>query len=194
MKKEMKKERMKTMKKQLTITTKAISFLLALVLLFSVNITNVSARSIRKTWYKSIVSGHARYVTCDGTSYYTGNYSHFKVIDVNRDGTKELLLSTTSSAYLGSGEDALLLTYYKGEIRGMKHFGGDTGETLYYQKRTKSFVHYENQSGRNHLEIFRMSKGRLVKVREKRGSFFSISAMYFKYVRRSTRLSYNQCY
>ena len=100
--------------------------LLSLILLISMSSTAFAKTYTRKNWYKQVLNSQngayrvktinpygkeARYKTKKCSSY-----KYYKVMDMNKDGTKELLLSTSKNGTF-YGNSVLVLTYYKKKVK-----------------------------------------------------------------------------
>ena len=90
-----------------------------------------------------------------------GNYSYYKVIDVNKDGNPELILSTTDQAFIGAEDKACLMINDAGEPKVIKEIGEAGGESFYYDENEKLLTCFSRLSGESHLEICQLKDGEL---------------------------------
>ena len=107
-------------------TKKIIATLLSLILLVSISTTTFAKTYTGKTWYKQVLnsqSGTYRVKTINPYGKEAGyktkkrsSYKYYKVVDINKDGTNELLLSTSKNGTF-YGNSVLVLTYYKKKVK-----------------------------------------------------------------------------
>lgn len=112
----------KVMKKTKRITAILLSF----ILLISMSTTAFAKTYTGKNWYKQVLnkqSGTYRVKTINQYGKEAGyktkkrsSYKYYKVVDINKDGTKELLLSTSKNGTF-YGNSVLVLTYYKKKVK-----------------------------------------------------------------------------
>lgn len=104
---------------------------LSLILLFSLNTTTFAKTYTGKNWYKQVLSsqkGTYRVKTINPYGKDVGyknkkrsSYKYYKVVDINKDGTNELLLSTSKNGTF-YGNSVLVLTYYKKKVKALYCF------------------------------------------------------------------------
>lgn len=100
--------------------------ILAFILLISMSTTTFAKTYTGKNWYKQVIksqSGTYRVKTINPYGKEAGyktkkrsSYKYYKVLDVNKDGTNELLLSTSKNGTF-YGNSVLVLTYYKKKVK-----------------------------------------------------------------------------
>lgn len=100
--------------------------LLSLILLISMSSTAFAKTYTRKNWYKQVLNSQngaycVKTINPYGkeAGYKTkkcSSYKYYKVMDMNKDGTKELLLSTSKNGTF-YGNSVLVLTYYKKKVK-----------------------------------------------------------------------------
>lgn len=73
-------------------------------------------------------------------TFYSGSFSYYYLIDINRDGTKELLLSKNKYANTWDKSCVLLLQYYNGKIYARKAFQNLRGG-IYIDKKGQITAH-----------------------------------------------------
>lgn len=110
---------------------KLLTILLATVTLFGMTQLvpiKAATKTTRKNWYKKVLSskkGTYKVKTYDAynasrkakyKTKYRKNYKYYKALDINKDGTKELILSNTKKGTYYKGS-ILVLTYYKGKVK-----------------------------------------------------------------------------
>ena len=117
--------------------------------------TQVSAQSMNSiNWYNPVLnSQNASYKvsTIDFDqkvkvkTKYRKNYSHYKLLDINQDGVKELFLSNNPNGNSFSGS-VLILTYYKGKVKPLYCFDG-IRENMRIKGKTLDVYHGYNDEG-----------------------------------------------
>lgn len=131
--------------------------------------TNVSAATNGSNWYNSVLnSQNASYKvsTIDFNqkvkvkTKYRKNYSYYKLLDINQDGVKELLLSNNPNGNSFSGS-VLILTYYKGKVKPLYCFDG-IRENMRIKGKTLDVYHGYNDEG--NLRCYNVSNGALKKT------------------------------
>ncbi|MDO5146897.1 MAG: hypothetical protein Q4D60_07825 [Eubacteriales bacterium] len=86
-----------------------------------------SKKMTQKNWYRKVLKkkkGKYKVLCWNYDSSYKykkiqtkfSHYSHYKIMDINGDGTKELLLSTNDTGQ-GYEAEVLILTYYNGKVK-----------------------------------------------------------------------------
>lgn len=145
-------------------------FVLVLTALFNFGLSpiNVSAKTTSKNWYKKVLKKDSwTYTVKKFFSYspdkksekitvHKEDFSEYAIIDINKDGTKELLLCDRPL-----GESTILvLTYYKKKVKPLYLFGGVRG--MYYKGKTITYVN--GTSSENTAWAFKLKKGKLKEV------------------------------
>lgn len=107
-------------------TKKIIAAVLSLILFISMSTTTFAKTYTGKNWYKQVLksqSGTYRVKTINPYGKETGyknkkrsSYKYYKVVDINKDGTNELLLSTSKNGTF-YGNSVLVFTYYKKKVK-----------------------------------------------------------------------------
>ena len=153
---------------------KLLTILLATVTLFSMTRSlpmKVSAKTTNKNWYKKVLSSkkgtykvktYGEYNMTSQPEYktkYRKNYKYYKVIDINKDGTKELILSNTKKGLFYKGS-ILVLTYYKGKVRPQYCF--DEARGIRIKNKKFSMCHYGSDF--TAIRSYTISKGNLKKA------------------------------
>lgn len=107
-------------------TRRITAILLSFILLISMSTTAFAKTYTGKNWYKQVLnkqSGTYRVKTINQYGKEAGyktkkrsSYKYYKVVDINKDGTNELLLSTSKNGTF-YGNSVLVLTYYKKKVK-----------------------------------------------------------------------------
>jgi hypothetical protein len=138
--------------------------ILMLVVVF-VPQTNAHAASVTKSnWYKTVLNSQSGSYKIGSKTYKRSKYKYYKLIDINKDGTKELLLSQSSSPRITCDHSVLLLTYYNKKIRAIKAFHSAGGGELLYRGTTKTITHYTRGSDLGQIEVYQLKSGALKKI------------------------------
>ena len=133
-----------------------ITFLLSGMILMP---AAVQAKMARKDWYQSFIQ--------ENTGAYRDQdqlYDHYRLLDVNRDGVKEILLAQDSRAFVD--ENALLLTYRNGKVKVAKRFSSPAGSWFHYNRKKNMLVWTKRAAGEMHIYGYKLSKGKLKKKLE----------------------------
>lgn len=104
---------------------------LSLILLFSLNTATFAKTYTGKNWYKQVLSSQKGTYRVKTINLYgkdigyknkkRSSYKYYKVVDINKDGTNELLLSTSKNGTF-YGNSVLVLTYYKKKVKALYCF------------------------------------------------------------------------
>lgn len=130
--------------------------------------TKAATKTTSKNWYKKVLSskkGTYKVKTYDAhnmsskvkyTTKYRKNYKYYKVIDINKDGVKELILTNTKKGTFYKGS-ILVLTYSKGKAKAQYCFDEARGI------RIKNKMLHMNHYGSDFTAIrsYKVSKGNL---------------------------------
>lgn len=159
-------------KKRIWNTMKCLIFVMFVMSAIRITGTNVSAATNGSNWYKKVLaSENASYnVRCQYNHtvqtkrVYRRDYPYYKVVDLNKDGVKELILHTDLSDPYDENS-ILLLTYYNKKVKPLLCIGGSykrghfyiTGKNLAVQTGGSDFYYYA---------YFTVSNGKLKKVRD----------------------------
>lgn len=146
--------------------TKLLGILFAVMLFFVIAPTqNAHAASVTKSnWYKTVLNSKTAKYKVGTKTYKRSSFKYYKLVDINQDGTKELLLSTTAKSYVAYNQKVLLLTYYKGKVKPLKVFTSDGGEELLYRKGKLALTQYTRLSDTAQIEVYKLKDGKLTKT------------------------------
>lgn len=145
-----------------------IVFALTMVFNFGFSPITVSAKTTSKNWYKKVLKKKSWTYTVkkfyayspdkksEKVTVHKEDFSEYATLDINKDGTKELLLR--GSAYYSP--EILVLTYYKKKVKPLYIFGGVRG--MYYKGKTITYVN--GTSSENTAWAFKLKKGKLKEV------------------------------
>ena len=135
------------------------------------------AKTTSKNWYKKVLSSKSATYKIGKKKYKRSSYKYYKLIDINKDGTKELILSRTKNNFLPYDSSALLLTYYNKKVKAVKSFSYAGGCALGYNSGKKALVFYKRDSGSSSYTAYQLKKGALKGpsplILKKKGPFFS---------------------
>lgn len=137
------------------------------LLLIAVFVPQNSAQAASMTksnWYKTVLNSKSGSYRIGSKTYKRSRYKYYKVLDINKDGTKELLLSKSSDSRLAGSESVLLLTYSGKKVKALKSFQSDGGGELLYRSSTKSLTHYSRGSDFGQIEVYQLKNGILKKA------------------------------
>ena len=110
---------------------------------------NAQAASVTKSnWYKTVLNKKTGSYKIGSKTYKRSKYKYYKVMDINKDGTKELFLSTYSGGtrYAQENDSVLLLTYYKNKVKPLKAYRWPAGGYLIYKNSKKTVTYYKRYS------------------------------------------------
>lgn len=153
------------MKKKWIIILFAITALFGMTQLVP---TKAATKMTGKNWYKKVLAskkGTYKVKTYDAynasskakyKTKYRKNYKYYKAIDINKDGTKELILSNTEKGTYYKGS-ILVLTYYKGKVKPQYCFDESRGIRIKNHKLNS----YSAGSDYAVIRSYKMSKGNL---------------------------------
>lgn len=127
--------------------------------------TKAQAASVTKSnWYKTVLNSKSGSYKIGSKTYKRSKYKYYKLVDINKDGTKELLLSQAPNSRISSEYSVLLLTYYNKKIRAVKAFRSAGGGELLCRGTTKTITHYTRGSDFGQIEVYQLKKGVLKKT------------------------------
>ena len=145
-----------------------LCILLSLCMLLTVFPVTANAAS-KSNWYKSVLNKKNQnyYVKRmhEGSSTYKVNrkqFKYYKTVDINKDGTKELFLSTTSCNFIPYGHRVVLMTYYKGKLKPVAMAETAAGSAFSY--KGKYLCYFYRLAGSSSYDVYRLSGGKLKKV------------------------------
>lgn len=140
-------------------------FCVLLMLAIFVPQHNAQAASVTKSnWYKTVLNTKSGSYKIGSKTYKRSKYKYYALVDINRDGTKELLLSQSSNSRLAGTESVLLLTYSNKKVKALKCLQSDGGGELLYRSSTKSLTHYTRGSDFGRIEVYQLKSGALKKA------------------------------
>ena len=157
------------MKKQ--VINRKIKRLLIVVLcmIMICSMSNPVQAMNKSNWYKTVLSTRNQ-VYC--VKYWANNnrtawinrsrFRYYKTIDINNDGTKELLLSTTKSNFIAWGDQVMLLSYQNGKVVPLGLIETATGVKL--SCKGSYLCYYHRTAGSNGYDIYKFSKGKLKRI------------------------------
>lgn len=112
--------------------------------------------------YQKILNNKDKVIKIGNKKYKRKNYKYYKMIDINGDGVKELILSKEKGEFLGEDTPVLLLTYVDGKVKPLKAFNHPAGMKVMVNH--KRLVIYTRMAGEAHLKIYKLDeKGKLTK-------------------------------
>lgn len=129
-------------------------------------IFSVKSEAASKHWYKQILessTGVYRKKSNGRTKIaYRSELQYYKLLDINKDGKKELLLSDAPDSWIDYTNKVVILAHHKKKVKVLDIIDGPAGGgRLYYRK--KSLVIYDRSAGYSHYSICKLSKGKLKK-------------------------------
>ncbi|MDO5548622.1 MAG: hypothetical protein Q4F79_09065 [Eubacteriales bacterium] len=139
--------------------------MLMLVVVF-VPQNNAQAASVTKSnWYRTVLNSKSGSYKIGSKTYKRSKYKYYKVLDINKDGTKELFLSTYSGGkhYSQPKDSVLVLTYYKKKIKPLKAYTWPAGGYLIYKSSKKTMTYYKRFSDSEFFDFYQLKKGTLSK-------------------------------
>ncbi len=152
------------MRKQL----RKISIIFALTFIFLQG--NLAAERVQaasaKNWYQSLMATSKGKYKVGNNYFYRKDFPFRKVIDINGDGVKELILaeSPTMGGDSLTKSDVLVFTYHKGKAKLLNWFTGVHGKLL-YNKKLKVLCYTSSYFGRSETNnIYQLKDGKLEKV------------------------------
>lgn len=115
-------------------------------------------------WYQQVlksVNGIYKVKNISGkiVTVYRKNYPYYKLIDINKDGIKELILSTTENYYYSSKDSLLILTYNNNKILPLININSAGGGYLTY--KGKYICHYHRIADYDWYDIYELKSGNL---------------------------------
>lgn len=156
----------KSMKKR-SLYFMTIVFVLTMVFNFGFSPITVSAKTTSKNWYKKVLKKDSWTYTVKKFYAYSpnkksekvivhrGDFSEYATLDINKDGTKELLFRDRP------GESTILiLTYYKKKVRPLYLFGYVRG--IDYKGKTITYT--AGTSSENTAWTFKLKRGKLKNI------------------------------
>lgn len=105
-------------------------------------------------WYKEVLADEAT----------KKQYSYYKLLDINQDGTEELFLSTTEKYFIGAEDKACLMADENGEVKTLQEIGGAGGEYWIYNQSDATLSYYSRFSGESHIVLYRLEDGALTEI------------------------------
>ena len=129
--------------------------------------SNAQAASVPKSnWYKTVLNKKTGSYKIGSKTYKRSKYKYYKVMDINKDGTKELFLSTYSGGtrYAQENDSVLLLTYYKNKVKPLKAYRWPAGGYLIYKNSKKTVTYYKRYSDSEYFDFYQLKTGTLKKV------------------------------
>lgn len=150
---------------------KLLTILLAIVTLSGIPQlvpTEAATKISSKNWYKKVLSskkGTYKVKTYDGYNMgskaeyktkYRKNYKYYKVIDINKDGVKELILANTKKGTFYKGS-ILVLTCSKGKVKAQYCF--DEAKGIRIKNKMLHMQHYGSDF--TAIRSYKVSKGNL---------------------------------
>lgn len=112
----------------------------------------------KNNWYKKVVTHQANTTFKKGSkTYYLNDYISYAAVDINQDGTKELLLGTGENGSLYDDKTVLVLRYYKGKptvLKEVKWFAG--GYVNRYKKSAKRLCVWTRGSAMGRTDVYKI--------------------------------------
>ena len=143
--------------------------IISLCLLMLSFMTNPVYAMNKSNWYKTVLNtkNQIYHVKCWGainrTEWVNRNKFHYyKIIDINKDGTKELLLSTMGTSSIVWRDQVLLLSYQNGKVVPVGLIAPATVVEL--SCKGEYLCYYKRMAGFNGHDIYKFSNGKLKKV------------------------------
>lgn len=125
--------------------------LLALLMMLPVTGTKVQAKS---KWYNKVKKEKKK-----------EGFKCYKLLDINKDGKKELILLSRKGLITGEVTKIQVWTRHKKTNKLVLNIQDEWGKELRYSKNKKSLVLFYRAAGENHLRIFKLKKGKLKTVK-----------------------------
>lgn len=122
------------------------------------------AKTTSSNWYKKVLDSTSATFVIGKKRYYRSNYYYYKTLDINKDGCKELILSTTSDNYLTYEDSALLLAWNRGKVRAVKEFSNDGGGSIGYSSKKKQLCFFKRTSTDSSYTSYNLKGGKLKKA------------------------------
>lgn len=157
-------------RKRKIVNGKVKKLLMVIWCLISINSMTAPVQAMNKlNWYKTVLNTkdqlyHVKYwMTSNRTTWVNRNKFHYyKAIDIDKDGTKELLLSTTNSSSIVYGDQVLLLAYQNGKIVPVSLI--NTATVVKLSCKGQYLCYYNRMAGFNGYDIYMYSEGKLKKI------------------------------
>ena len=140
---------------------------------------SVSAKTTEKNWYLKVLSsdkgtyraphiaGYTKKNSLGNKTVYRKNFTNYALLDINKDGVKELLLSEEPNGFA----TVVVLTYYKKKVKPLYIF--DSVRAISY--KNKKLIYECGTSSENTCRVFELKKG---KMRAILNAFHTTSSIY----------------
>ena len=92
---------------------------------------------------------------------YKGQYSYYKTLDINGDGTQELLLSTESGDFFTGDAKVMLLAQVDGEIKEVQDLSYAGGTQVYFNEDEHRLTWMTRLSGERQEYVYEYANGEL---------------------------------
>ena len=135
------------MKKRILTSLLMLTFAVAIGFAFVPKATQAKSN----TWYKSVMKKRAK----------KAKLKYYALVDINKDGTKELILCTRKDGKIFQGEKAEIWARVNKKNKKIKKVTDGAGDEFRYYKKGKNLVYYYRASGESHLTIYKLKKGAL---------------------------------
>lgn len=105
-------------------------------------------------WYKAVLDDEET----------RAQYSYYKLLDINLDGTDELFLSTKADYFIASEDKACLIAYVDGQPKTLQTIGHAAGEYWVYSQSDATLSYFSRVSGEGHYILYQLKDGELKEV------------------------------
>ena len=122
------------------------------------------AKTTPQNWYRKELKKEDAVYKYKGKVYYGKDYKYRKIVDIDGDGTKELMLSNEKGSNLYEGKKMLLLTW-SGKAKVLLAVKSDRGTYLYVNRKTKTFAVLRTGSDGSRTEVYRIKGSRIKEIK-----------------------------
>ena len=145
---------------------KTLRLFVLLIALISLSGVPVQAKTTAKNWYKKELKKTSGKYKYKKKTYKRRNFSHYAVVDINKDGTKELVLSNVGGSHLFDGNKAIVLTYYKKKVKPLLVVKSNRNISLSVNKKTKTLAVIRPGSSEVITQVYKLKSGALKTVKK----------------------------
>lgn len=130
-------------------------------------IFSMKSEAASKDWYKQILESNTGVYRKKSNGVtktaYRSEFHYYKLLDINKDGKKELLLSDAPDSWIDYTNKDVILTHHKKKVKVLDIIDGPAGGgELYYSK--KRLIIFDRLAGYSHYSIYKLYKGKRKKT------------------------------
>lgn len=114
-----------------------------------------------KKAYQKVLKSKDKVFKIGKKQYKRKAYKYYKLVDINGDGTEEMILTDTDGPFFIMDTKALVLTYSDGKVKAVKAFNSAAGMKLLVNNNR--LVEYWRLSGEEHLNVYALTSKNTLK-------------------------------